>query len=280
MADEEAADRPGRSGDDPPPGGRDRADADPGPADLDPDPADVGEWEEVPGPDADEVTYDCTTWAGESRAMLAALLDSRGIDHVWQGTEVSVHVEDEDAVDALIEDVLASARPALDPAADKVVFEVGTWPAALQTSLADALTVAELPYEWDEQGDLVVYAEHEEEVEVIIGHLPDPDDAELSADDGIAVHELLDRLFVAAGRLARRADDAAGVVGVVDATGLLERTSLPFGFESPQWRRLVGAAARVRDALEAADPEDPAALDDDELRDAAGELQDLLRQYV
>lgn len=243
-------------------------------------PSEVGEWEEYAGPDADEVTYDCTTWAGESRAMLAALLDSRGIDHVWQGTEVSVHVDDEDAVDALIEDVLASARPALDPAADKVVFEVGAWPAALQTSLADALTVAELPYEWDERGDLVVYAEHEEEVEAIVEQLPDPDDAELSADDGIAVHELLDRLFVAAGRLARRSDDAAGVVGVVDATAVLERTSLPFGFEAPQWRRLVGAAVQVRDALEAVDPEDPAALDDDELRDAAGELQDLLRRYV
>ncbi|MFZ4516863.1 MAG: hypothetical protein ACOYOP_00620 [Microthrixaceae bacterium] len=244
------------------------------------DPADVGEWEEVVGPDDDEVTYDCTTWAGESRAMLAALLDSRGIDHVWQGTEVSVHEDDEEAVDALIEDVLASARPALDPTADKVVFEVGTWPAALQTSLADALTVAELPYEWDEQGDLVVYAEHEEEVEAIVEQLPDPDDAELSADDGLAVHELLDRLFVAADRLVRRPDDAAGVVGLVNATGELERTSLPFGFEPPQWRRLVGAAVRVRDALEATDPEDPAALDDAALAEAADDVRALLRQYV
>jgi len=230
----------------------------------------------------DELLYDCTTWAGESRGLLASLLDSHGIPHAWQGTVLSVHPEDEDDVDDLIDDVMASARPALDAAAAKVVYEVGSWPAALQTMLADSLTVADLPYEWDHNGDLVVYAEHEEDVEAILDEMPDPDDPELvgdvSADDGIAVHELLDRLFLASGKLASR-DDAASVLAVDDVVGSLERMGPPFGFEAPQWRHLVGRSVVLRDALAAA-PGAEDSLDDDELRVVAGDVRDLLRTYV
>ena len=186
--------------------------------------------------------------------MLASLLDTNDIRHAWQGTTVTVLEEDEARVDALIDDVLASARPALDPTAEKVVYEVGVWPAALQTSLADALTVADLPYEWDERGDLVIYAEHEEEVEVILDELPDPDDPELdgledgvaslSSDDGLAVHELLDQLFVGSDRLARHPTDAGSIVRVDEAVGDLERMPPPFGFEPGQWRTLVTRAVR------------------------------------
>lgn len=231
---------------------------------------------------ARQVVYDCTAWAGESRGMLDGLLDSHGVRHAWQGTILSVFHDDEEAVDELIDDVLTAARPALDPDADRIVYEVGSWPAALQTMLADSLTVADLPYEWDEQGDLVVYAAHEDEVEAIIDEMPDPDDPELvgevSADDGIAVHELLDRLFVASSRLMSR-DDPAAIVAVDEVVGTVERMGPPFGFEAPQWRALVTRAIRVRDAVEAG-PDDPGALSDADLRVAARELRDLLRTYV
>jgi hypothetical protein len=250
--------------------------------DGDDEESDVGDFDETVGDG--EVAYDCTTWAGESRALLANLLDTNGIVHAWQGTVVSVREEDEAAVDLLIEDVLASARPALDPAAPKVVYEVGRWPAGLQTSLADALTVADLPYEWDERGDLVVYEEHEDEVEAILDQLPDPDDpdldaGELSSDDGLAVHDRLDRLFDGASRLAKHPDEAAAVIAVDEVASDLERMAPPFGFEPGQWRLLVGKAVALRDAL-AADPGTDDALDDDGLSALAAETRDLLRQYV
>lgn len=231
-----------------------------------------------------QVAYECTTWAGESRGLLASLLETSGIPHAWQGTTVTVREEDEERVDALVEDVLASARPALDPRAEKIVYEVGTWPATLQTSLADALTVADLPYEWDERGDLVVYAEHEEEVELIMEQLPDPDDPELepggvSSDDGLAVHGLLDQLFVGAERLAKKPGDAAAIVRVDEATAGLERMSAPFGFEPPQWSRLVAGAVELRDALEAGE-DDEGAVDDEELATLAATIRDLVRRYV
>jgi hypothetical protein len=233
-------------------------------------------------PGEEELVYDCTTWAGESRGLLASLLESQAIRHVWQGTVLTVLPEDEDAVDELIDEVMASARPALDPTAEKVVYEVGSWPAALQTMLADSLTVADLPYEWDERGDLVVYAEHEEEVEVILDDMPDPDDpdvaGEVSSDDGIAVHELLDALFLASGRLAGK-DDAAAMVAVDETVGTLERMAPPFGFEPPQWRTLVSRSIALRDAL-VAGPGDDAELSDEELRAVAADVRDLVRQYV
>lgn len=237
-----------------------------------------------PGVDGgtDDLLYDCTTWAGESRGLLTSLLSSHGIAHVWQGTVLSVLPGDEAVVDGLIDDVMASARPALEPDAAKVVYEVGSWPAALQSMLADSLTVADLPYEWDERGDLVVYAEHEEEVEVLLDDLPDPDApefaGEVSANDGIAVHELLDRLFMAASKLASK-DDSASILAVDDVAATLERMGPPFGFEPPQWKALVGMSSRLRDAL-AAGPGDEVALTDPEIRTLSGDLKALLRQYV
>ena len=64
----------------------------------------------------DAVTYECSAWAGESRGLLGSLLNTKDIRHVWQGTTLTIHDSDEDEVDALIDEVLASARPALNPA--------------------------------------------------------------------------------------------------------------------------------------------------------------------
>ncbi len=283
LSDDELEDEPG-------PDALDGEPVDPGPLedgdplDDDPniDPDVVGEVDEEVGDG--RVAYDCTSWAGESRGLLASLLDTNDIRHAWQGTTVTVFAEDEQRVDELIDEVLVSARPALDAAAAKLVYEVGAWPASLQTSIADSLTVADIPYEWDERGDLVVYAEHEEEVEAILEELPDPDDpdlvdGELSADDGIAVHELLDGLFLATGKLAKHPDDGASVLRVDEVAADLERMPPPFGFEPGQWRTLVGRALRLRAAL-AAGPGSDDALDDADLSELAGEVRDLVRQYV
>jgi len=241
-----------------------------------------------------QMAYECSSWAGESRGLLGSLLVSAGINHAWQGTTVTVHEADEERVDALIDDVLASARPALDPRAAKLVFEVASWPVALQTELVDQLTAAQVPYEWDIQGDLIVRESDEDEVEAVLELLPDPQEeaelqiGELSSDDGVAVHELLDRVFMSASRLVKHPTDAAATVGIVDSSAVLGKLAVPFGFEPPQWQRLVSAAQEVSQALappsstsDSADsggPAEPAT--DDQIRELAKLLLDQVRLYV
>ena len=225
-----------------------------------------------------QLAYDCTAW----------------IAHAWQGTMLTVRDEDETAVDDLIDEVLAAARPALDPSAPKLVYEVAQWPVSLQTELVDALTVADLPYEWDQQGDLVVLEDDEDAVSAILEELPDPDEGEISADDGVAVHELFDSLFMAADRLARHPADPSATVSLVDDAEVISQVALPFGFEPAQWRRLVGEVADLRVAIEGevapepveGEPDDepvtgpvgPAS--DERIAELAAALRDHLRQYV
>lgn len=249
-----------------------------------------------------ELAYDCTAWAGESRGLLTSLLTTAGIAHAWQGTTVTVREDDEEAVDDLIDEVLASARPALDPSAPKLVYEVAEWPVSLQTELADALTAADVAYEWDERGDLVVREEDEDQVAAVLEELPDPDDGAISADDGVAVHELFDSLFLAADRLARHPGDAAATVSVVDDAEVIAQVALPFGFEPAQWRRLVAEVADLRVAIVGepeVDPDDtddtdaddgesrgteaadePTAASEARIAELAASLRDHLRQYV
>ncbi|MFN7149852.1 MAG: hypothetical protein ACK4V6_10265 [Microthrixaceae bacterium] len=231
-----------------------------------------------------QLAYDCTAWAGETRGMLASLLSTAGIAHVWQGTVVTVREEDEHVVDDLIDDVLASARPALDPSAAKLVYEVSAWPVSLQTELVDALTASDVAYEWDEQGDLVVREDDEELVAQVLDELPDPDEEQVSSDDGVAVHELFDSVFMAADRLARNGADAHGTVQLVDAADVLGRLALPFGFEPPQWRALVSQVVALSDAIEPGDAdgsgEAPEAVGDAEIASMAASVRELLRQYI
>jgi hypothetical protein len=231
-----------------------------------------------------QLAYDCTAWAGESRGMLASLLSTAGIAHVWQGTVVTVREEDEAAVDDLVDDVLAAARPALDPSAAKLVYEVSTWPVSLQTELVDALTASDVAYEWDEQGDLVVREDDEELVARVLDELPDPDEDQVSSDDGVAVHELFDRVFMAADRLARNGADAQGTVQLVDAADVLGRLALPFGFEPPQWRALVSQVTALSDAIEPGADGDsgdvPVAAGDAEIAEMAASVREQLRQYI
>jgi hypothetical protein len=232
-----------------------------------------------PGPDGDAVTgtdhlaYDCASWAGETRSLLRSLLVSNGIRHAWQGTTLHVREEDEAEVDALVDEVAGSALPALDPDAPKVIYEVAEWPVSLLTQLAEALTQSDVAYEWDERGDLVVLEADEERVGVLLDDLPEADESEIASDDGVAVHELLDAVFLSSGRLARNGSDASGTVALVEAAAVIEQVAVPFGFEPAQWRHLVGLVQQLRDSLEGEDS-------DAEVASTAATVRDLVRRYI
>ena len=233
------------------------------------------------GPEEGHLAYDCAAWAGETRAVLRSLLVSQGIPHAWQGTTLTVRDEDEEVVDGLIDEVSGSARPALDADVVRVVYEVGEWPVGLQSQLADELAAADIAYEWDERGDLVVAEADEDRVESVLADLPDPDESQISSDDGVAVHELLDSVFMSSDRLARNGADASGTLQLVEAADVVEQLALPFGFEPAQWRTFVGRVLELRDALGGQGGEDGTeSPSDEEVAELAAGVRDLVRQYV
>jgi hypothetical protein len=227
--------------------------------------------------DDDHITYDVSEWAGASRTMLDALLVGDDIPHFWQGTELYVKNEFERRVDELIDEVLDSASPALEPGRDKVVYEVASWSAALQSGIAESLGVADIAYEWSESGDLLVYADDEERVDAILDSMPDPDDAELSDADGLAVQDILSKMFLATGTLRRSPTDSDAVIDAVDAANRLERLSVPFGFEPPVWRGIVDDALALRELLEGDRGSD---VTDDAVKEQAASIRAQLRHYV
>jgi hypothetical protein len=110
----------------------------------------------------------------------------------------------------------------------------------------------------------------------LLDALPE-DDADTSADDGIAVHEVLDGLFVAAGRLAKKPTDARATVQVVDAANSLSAMALPFGFDDSAWSRLVQQAVLLADALRGEGENVP---NDSELGELASDVRDLVGTYI
>ena len=229
----------------------------------------------------DQVSYELNEWSGESRMLIEQLMAGAGVARAWEGTTLVIGQADEARLDELIEHVEASAESALDPAAERVVYEVGEWTADQLTVLTDALATAGLGYEFDIEGDLAVLAADEQRVEVLLDGLDfatpasaDADGEDVDPDDGIETAEILSDLFVACDRLQHDATDHDGVLGAVAAANRLEARPLPFGYSPSVWNDLVDQARRLRSDLEDGEATDPV------VEEHALELRTLLRQYV
>lgn len=229
--------------------------------------------------DDDEIVYELDDWSGESRLLADGLLENAGIARVWQGGTLVVAAEDEEAVDEIVDNVDAMATPALDPDAPKLAYEVGDWTDAQRTGLAQRLGELAIPYEWDEQGDLLVLEEDEERVEELFDAIESPEEldaglTEEEDDGGLAAQDVLSDLFVSSDRLMHDARDSEGVLTFVDAARRARGLSLPFGFERGVWDEIVARAGALAGDFEN-DVED-----DDLMTERAGELRNLLRGYV
>jgi hypothetical protein len=229
----------------------------------------------------DQVVYELHEWSGESRMLIEQFLAGAGIARAWEGTTLVVGRADEARVDGLVEHVEASAESALDPDAERVVYEVSEWTADQITVLTDALVGAAIGYEFDIEGDLAVLADDEERVEELLDGLdfanPAAAEAEgegLDPDDGLETAEILSDLFVACDRLQHDATDHEGVLGGVAAVNRIEGRALPFGYAPSVWNDLLEQAMRLRSDLEDGEVSDPV------IEEHALELRTLLRDYV
>jgi hypothetical protein len=224
------------------------------------------------------IAYQLHEWARETRLMLQQLLEADDVPYVWEGTDLVVPGAFERQVDGLVEHVDAAAEPVLDPEADKLVYELSEWHDEEATRLASELDDAEVPYDFDVEGNLVVLADDEERVEEILDSIEFPD--ALHAEDGggegdgLEAQEVLSALFLAADRLRRNASDPDGVLRLVDAAEQVRSLRLPFGFEPRVWDNIVARATELHDAIEGDE------TSDDDIEAAAEQLRALLSTLV
>ena len=240
-----------------------------------------GQDDEPEGVDAEAsgyLVYELNEWSRESRLMVQQLLEGDEVPYVWESTDLVVPAPFEARADEVLAQVEATATPPLDPDADKMLYELEEWGDDEIAQLVDALATADVPYDFDIDGNLVVLAADEEKVEELLDGIEFPDaldaDDEGDAGDGPEAHDVLSELFVAADRLAHHAKDHEGVLGLVAATDVIVALDLPFGFEPTVWERIVEGATALRQSLEADE------VGDEQLEEQAGEYRALLRSFV
>jgi hypothetical protein len=191
--------------------------------------------------------FELDEWSMEDRELLDRLLTGEGIAHVWQGSTVIVSPADVHRADDLIDQVEEEAASS--------VVQVG---AGTDADAGDG-------------GEGVLAA--------LDGDGDDGDEDWDDWDGGVDAQEVLGGAFVAADRLARRASDPDGVVGMVDAQRAMAAMELPFGFEAATWDDLVARVDVLGTALTVADGDDDA-LGAEEIEELAGEQRAVLRPIV
>ena len=227
-------------------------------------------------PDAVNVLYDVSAWSVDQRAELAAAFAEAGHPHAWEGDELVVPEEIEDAVDELFEQLEQELGPfPVGIAAEQPATEFGLdeWPPGDIEVLKGALVEAEIPHRW-EGSTLHVAADAEHVVDDLLDAIESGDLATLGDVVGGPPEGALNLLFTTADRLARDPRDATARNELFDLTPLLDGRQPPFGVTVRVWTHAVTAAQTLVDDFHSAD-HDPS--------DVIGHAQDLrtiVRPYV
>ncbi|HEY5886701.1 MAG TPA: hypothetical protein VIT24_03185 [Acidimicrobiales bacterium] len=219
-----------------------------------------------------EVDYELDEWSTESRELLDRLLTTSEVNHAWQGGTLSVGADDQGMVEELIGDVEATLLPALDPEAEKVVYEVAEWSPEDRADLTDALADEGVRYVFDDMGDLVVEAIDEDRVDTLVDELTAGEDV---VDEDIPVAtEVLSGLFVAADKLRKSPRDGKAILAAREQAEAVIALPPPYGFERRTWAQIGLRAGALRVLLEEDGP------DDEVVSEAAEALRDLLHPMV
>ncbi|HEX4980184.1 MAG TPA: hypothetical protein VFV63_00715 [Ilumatobacteraceae bacterium] len=227
-------------------------------------------------PDAVNVLYDVSAWSVDQRAELAAAFADAGHPHAWEGDELVVPEEIEEAVDELFDRLERELGPfPVGLAADVPSTEFGLdeWPPADIELLKNALVEAEIPHRWD-GSTLHVAPDAEGVVDDLLDAIESGDLASLGDDAGGAPEGALNLLFTTADRLARDPGDATARNELFDVAALLDARQPPFGVTVRVWSHAVAAAQTLIDDFHAAD-HDPS-----DVIGHAQELRTIVRPFV
>ena len=222
---------------------------------------------------AAEIEYELHEWAGETRLVLDQLLLLKEVPHVWQGATLVVREEDEEAADQLIEEAESTSLPTLDTDAETIEYETAGWSDSEQTSFSSLLVRLGIPYEFNDEGGLVVQASDEEAIETALDAFQVVND-ERPELDGLDANSLLTEVFVSCDRLRRDHRDDTGVGEILRLTPILVEHRPPFGIEANQWDEIGKRAIDLVELLS------EGSGDEEEIKSQANGLAEILRSMT
>lgn len=225
-------------------------------------------------PEQVKVHYNLSGWGLEQRAELAETLAEREVPHVWDGEELVVPEQIEDAVDVLFEELEAELGPfpvPLDEDAPSTEFGLDEWPVADIETLKQSLTEAEIPHTWDRR-TLLVAQDAEHVVDDLLDAIEAGEVASID-EDAEAPDGALHTLHASADRLRRDPAHSKSRKNLLDLVPQLSPTVPPFGLAIGTWKLVVEKAQVLAERFEeGAEPED--------LQEAADELHAICRPWV
>ena len=220
-----------------------------------------------------EIEYELHEWAGETRVVLDQLLILKEVPHVWQGATLVVREEDEEVADQLIEEAESTSLPTLEADAETIEYETTGWSDSEQASFSSLLVRLGIPYEFSDEGSLVVQASDEEAIETALDAFQVVND-ERPELDGLDANSLLTEVFVSCDRLRRDHRDDTGVGEILRLTPLLVEHRPPFGFEANLWDEIGERAIDLVEVLS------EGSGDEEEIRSQASGLSETLRSLI
>lgn len=249
------------------------------------------------------VFYDLGEWDFDQQAELTSALAESEIPHAWDGTELVVPADFEDAADAVFADVeqrleaIGKGVPdygvedddEYDGDDDDVVtreitddttlteYDLADWDDLERSLVGDTLTASNIPFRWEELV-LLVPTEDESAVDAILDEIESGDVIPVINDgeDGDELpFESLNSFFLAGERLRKDPRDADGLERLLDALKIADPNRPPRGVELRVWRRSCELAEQLADTLVEGSEGD---LDD--AMPVAEDLHDLLRPLI
>ena len=229
--------------------------------------------EKIESDAAAEIEYELHEWAGETRLVLDQLLILNEVPHVWQGATLVVREEDEKATDQLIEEAELTTMPTLEVDAETIEYETAGWSDSEQASFSSLLIRLGIPYEFNDDGGLVVQASDEEAIETALDAFQVVND-ERPELDGLDANSLLTEVFVSCDRLRRDYRDDTGVGEILRLTPVLVAHRPPFGIEANQWDEIGKRAIDLVELLS------EGSGNEEEIKFQASGLAEILRSMI
>lgn len=234
--------------------------------------------------DDDKVIYDLSGWPIDAQTDASMMLAESGLPHRWDGTDLVVLADHEDAADQMLEriedeyglrdgdgdddddgedeDDADAERDGAEQAGesadtpDETEYELPNWPTTRRMELVERLVELHIPHRWE--GDLlVVPTAREALVDEVLDEIEGGDGfgvtfgvgGSVAGSDELSPAAVLSALFLAAERLRKGKVDASNYGELIDSLEGANPERPPFGIEPSVWGRAIELGDELADAV-------------------------------